>query len=92
MSWLRVLTERIRGLFSKRRLERELDEELITDRSGEPISHRGWSGPSGAATAGAVWEPWPPPKRGTTNHSYWPETLASARVSLDSCDPTEDPA
>jgi hypothetical protein len=28
MSWLRVLASRIRGLFSKRRLERELDEEL----------------------------------------------------------------
>jgi predicted permease len=30
MSWLRVLASRIRGLFSKRRLERELDEELHT--------------------------------------------------------------
>ena len=28
MSWLRVLASRIRGLFSKRRLERDLDEEL----------------------------------------------------------------
>ena len=28
MSWLRVLVSRVRGLFSKRRWERELDEEL----------------------------------------------------------------
>ncbi len=28
MSWLRVLASRIHGIFSKRRLERELDEEL----------------------------------------------------------------
>ena len=28
MSWLRVLAARIRGLFLKRHLERELDEEL----------------------------------------------------------------
>src|SRR5882724_57357 len=28
MSWFRVLASRIRGLFFKRRLERELDEEL----------------------------------------------------------------
>src|SRR5882724_1670400 len=28
MSWLRVLASRIRGLFLKRHLERELDEEL----------------------------------------------------------------
>ena len=28
MSWFRVLAARITGLFSKRRLERELDDEL----------------------------------------------------------------
>ena len=29
MSWLLVFASRIRGLFSKRHLERELDEELL---------------------------------------------------------------
>ena len=47
MPWFRLLASRIRGLFFKRHLERELDEELrahiemATDGAGGLLSIRG---------------------------------------------------